>query len=126
MITGSFLLLALVLGYLVTVGLSMAATFGIAAASPNLVAQGHRITQRYKFLQDGVWLLCTTVGAYMTALILGRDHSPWLGGAGLVVVLVAVLWRNAWERRQRGIGHQILISVATVIGVGVGFFLRLR
>jgi hypothetical protein len=126
MITGSFLLLALVLGYLVTVGLSMAATFGITTSSPGLVAQDHRITQRYKFIQDGVWLVCTTVGAYMTALILGRDHSPWLGGAALAAALVGVLWRNAWERRQRGIGHQILISAATVIGVGVGFFLRLR
>ena len=126
MITGSFLLLALVLGYLVTVGLSMAATFGITAASPDLVAQGHRITQRYKFLQDGVWLVCTTVGAYVTALILGKDHSPWLGAAALAAVLVAVLWRNAWERRQRGIGHQILMSLTTVVGVGAGFFFRLR
>jgi hypothetical protein len=126
MITGSFLLLALVIGYLVTVGLSMAATFGITATSPDLVAQDHQITQRYKFIQDGVWLVCTTGGAYVTALILGRDHSPWLGGAALGAVLVGVLWRNAWERRQRGIGHQILISAATVIGVGAGFFLRLR
>jgi hypothetical protein len=126
MITGSFLLLALVLGYLVTVGLSMAATFSITASSPDLVAQDHRITQRYKFIQEGVWLVCTTVGAYVTAMILGRDHSPWLGAAALVVVLVGVLWSNAWERRQRGIGHQILMSLATVAGVGVGFFFRLR
>jgi hypothetical protein len=126
MITGSFLLLALVLGYLVTVGLSMAATFGITATSPDLVAQDHRITQRYKFIQEGVWLVCTTLGAYITALILGKDHSPWLGAAALIAVLVGVLWKNAWERRQRGIGHQILISFATVIGVGMGFFLRLR
>jgi len=126
MITGSFLLLALVLGYLVTVGLSMAATFGITAASPDMVAQDYRITQRYKFIQDGVWLVCTIVGAYVTALILGRDHSPWMGGAALVAILVGVLWRNAWERRQRGIGHQILMSVATVVGVGAGFFFRLR
>ncbi|WP_353066218.1 hypothetical protein RBB77_07750 [Tunturibacter psychrotolerans] len=126
MITGSFLLLALTLGYLVTVGLSMAATFGITAASPDLVAQDHRITQRYKFLQDGVWLVCTMVGAYVMALILGREHSPWLGAAALVTVLVGVLWRNAWERRQRGIGHQILISLATLVGVGAGFFFRLH
>ncbi|MBB5328359.1 hypothetical protein [Tunturiibacter gelidoferens] len=126
MITGSFLVLAVVLGYLVTVGLSMAATFGITAASPDLVAQGHRITQRYRFLQDGVWLMCTMVGAYVMALILGREHSPWLGAAALVTVLVGVLWTNAWERRQRGIGHQILISLATVVGVGVGFFFRLH
>jgi hypothetical protein len=126
MITGSFLLIALALGYLVTVGLSMAATFGITAAAPDLVAQDHRITQRFKFLQDGVWLVCTMLGAYVMALILGREHSPWLGAAALVTVLVGVLWRNAWERRQRGIGHQILISVATMIGVAVGFFFRLR
>jgi hypothetical protein len=126
MITGSFLLLALALGYLVTVGLSMAATFGITAVAPDLVAQDHRVTQRYKFLQDGVWLVCATVGAYVMALVLGREHSPWLGAGALVIVLVGVLWRNAWERRQRGIGHQILISLTTIVGVGAGFFFRLR
>ncbi|WP_433968914.1 hypothetical protein [Tunturiibacter gelidiferens] len=126
MITGAFLLLAIVLGYLVTVGLSMAATFAMTAASPDLVARDYRITPRYKFLQAGVWLLCTTVGGYMTDLVLGRDHSPWIGGIGLMAVLIGVLWTNAWEMRQRGVGHQILMSAATVVGVSAGFFLRLR
>jgi hypothetical protein len=126
MITGAFLLLSIVLGYLVTVGLSMAATFAMTSASPDLVARDYRITPRYKFLQDGVWLVCTTAGAYMTALVLGRDHSPWMGGLALMLVLIGVLWRNAWEMRQRGVGHQILISVVTVVGVSAGFFLRLR
>jgi len=126
MITGAFLLLAIVLGYLVTVGLSMAATFAMTSASPDLVTRNYRITPRYKFLQDGVWLVCTTVGAYMTALVLGRDHSPWIGCLALMLVLIGVLWRNAWEMRQRGVGHQILISVVTVVGVSAGFFLRLR
>jgi hypothetical protein len=126
MITAAFLLLAIVLGYLVTVGLSMAATFAMTTASPDLVARDYRITPRYKFLQDGVWLVCTTVGAYITALVLGRDHSPWIGGLALMLVLIGVLWMNAWEMRQRGVGHQILMSIATVVGVSAGFFLRLR
>ncbi|WP_158943584.1 hypothetical protein [Granulicella sp. S190] len=126
MITGTFLILALVLGYLVVVGLWMAATFGITAASPSLVTENYRITRRYKFIQDGVWFICTIVGAYMTALVLGKDHSPWLGGTTLIVVLVGVLWRNAWEMRQRGVGHQIVMSFATILGVGAGFFLRLK
>jgi hypothetical protein len=126
MMTGSFLLLALILGYSITVGLAMAATFGIAAASSDFVVRDSRIRRRYKFMQDGAWLLCTMAGAYATALVLGRDHRPWLGAAALVTTLIAMLWINSWEMRQRGIGHQILMSVLTVVGVGAGFALRLR
>jgi hypothetical protein len=126
MITGTFLILALVLGYLVTVGLAMAATFSVTAALPELVAQNYRITPKYKFLQDAIWLVCTTAGGYLTALVLGKDHLPWLGGLALILILVGVLWMNAWEMRQRGVGHQILISIATVVGVATGFFLRMR
>jgi hypothetical protein len=125
MITASYLALSLFLGYSVAIGLSMAATFGITAVSPGMVARNYRITSRYKFLQDTVWLLCTTAGAYVSALIVGRDNA-WLGGASLVAVLVGVLWINAWEMRQRGLVHQILMSVATVVGVVAGFLLRLR
>jgi len=125
MITGSFLALALFLGYAVTVGLSMAATFGISAALPSFVAEDYRIRRRYKFVQDVVWLICTTAGGYVAALVIGPAR-PWMGGIGLVAILVGVLWRNAWEMRQRGIEHQILMSVATVVGVVAGFLIRLR
>jgi hypothetical protein len=125
MITGSFLALALFLGYAVAVGLSMAATFGISAASSDFVAEDYRIRRRYKFVQDAIWLVCTTAGGYVAALVIGHTY-PWLGGIGLVVILVGVLWLNAWEMRQRGIEHQIVMSVATVVGVTAGFLIRLR
>jgi hypothetical protein len=126
MITGAFLLVALGLGYLLTVGLSMAATFAITKSLPDLVARDHLITSRYKFLQGGVWLVCTAVGGYAAALVLGTDHSPWIGSMALMVILMGVLWTNTWEMRQRGVGHQMLMSLATVAGVAAGFFLRLR
>jgi hypothetical protein len=126
MITGAFLLVAIVLGYLLTVGLSMAATFTITKSLPDLVSRDHRITSRYKFLQDGVWLLSAAVGGYATALVLGTEHSPWMGSMALMAILMGVLWTNTWEMRQRGVGHQMLMSLATVAGVGAGFFLRLR
>jgi hypothetical protein len=125
MITGSFLALALFLGYAVTVGLSMVATFGISAASPRLVAENARIRQKYKFLQDVVWLVCTTAGGYVAALVIGQTR-PWLGGIGLVTILVGVLWINAWEMRQRGTEHQIVMSIVTAAGVAAGFLIRLR
>jgi hypothetical protein len=125
MITGSFLALALFLGYAVTLGLSMAATFGISKASPSFVAENYRIRRRYKFIQDMVWLLCTTAGGYVAALVIGQTR-PWLGGIGLVTILVGVLWINAWEMRQRGTDHQIVLSVVTAAGVAAGFLIRLR
>jgi hypothetical protein len=125
MITGSFLALALFLGYAVAVGLSMAATFGISKASPGFVAEDYRIRRRYKFVQDAVWLVATTAGGYAAALVIGQTH-PWLGAIGLIAALVGVLWVNAWEMRQRGIEHQIAMSLATALGVTAGFLIRLR
>jgi hypothetical protein len=124
MITASYIALALFLGYVVAVGLSMAATFGITAASRSLVAKDYRITTRYKYAQDAVWLVCATAGGYVAALINGPSHS-WLVGAALVAIFVGVLWRNVWEMRQRGLGHQISMSLVSAVGVAAGFFLHL-
>ncbi len=125
MITASFIALALFLGYAVTVGLSMAATFGITAASRDFVAKDYRIKTGYKYAQDGVWLVSAATGGYVTALVNGPSHS-WLVGAALVAILVTVLWMNAWEMRQRGLGHQISLSVGAAVGVTIGFLLHLR
>lgn len=124
MITGSFIALALFVGYAVAVGLSMAATFGITAAKPDFVLKDHRIRRRYKFVQDGIWLVCATAGGYAAALVNGQAHA-WVVGPGLVAILVAALWINAWEMRQRGLGHQISISLGVVAGVTAGFMLHL-
>lgn len=125
MITASYIALALFLGYVVTVSLSMAATFGITAASREFVAKDYRITTGYKYAQDAVWLVCTVAGGYVTALVNGPSHL-FLTGAGLVAILVAVLWINAWEMRQRGLGHQISLSIEAAVGVTIGFLIHGR
>jgi hypothetical protein len=124
MITASYITLALFLGYVVAVGLSMAATFGITAASRSFVSKDHRITTRYKYAQDGVWLVCATAGGYVAAVLNGPSHSLLVGTA-LAAILIGVLWVNAWEMRQRGLGHQISMSLVSVAGVAAGFFLHL-
>jgi uncharacterized membrane protein YfcA len=124
-ITLSFIALALFLGYAVAVALSMAATFGITAVSSSFVSKNNRINRGYKFTQDAVWLVCAMAGGYVAALVNGASHS-WLVGSGLVAILVAVLWMNAWEMRQRGLGHQLVMSAASAAGVAIGFMLHLR
>jgi hypothetical protein len=125
LIVASYIALALFVGYSVAVGLSMAATFGISAASRNFVAKNNRISTEYKYVQDAMWLVCCTAGGYVAAVINGPSHF-WLAGAGLVTILVGMLWMNAWEMRQRGLGHQILMSLVSIAGVAAGFFLHLR
>jgi hypothetical protein len=125
LIVASYIALALFVGYSVSVGLAMAATFGMTAASRNFVTKNNRISTEYKYAQDAIWLVCAVAGGYVAAVINGPSHS-WLAGAGLVTILVAVLWMNAWEMRQRGLGHQILMSVVSAVGVAMGFFLHLR
>lgn len=124
-VTVSHVALALLFGYVVAVGLSMAATFGITAVSRSFVSKNHRIQRGYKYTQEAVWLVCATAGGYVTAVV-DEAAAPWMAGAGLVAVLVGVLWLNAWEMRQRGLGHQISMSLASVAGVAVGFFIHLR
>jgi hypothetical protein len=124
-VTLSYVILALALGYAVTVALTIAATFGIATAFPAFAAKDHRIRARYKYAQDAVWLLCTAAGGYSAALVNGRTYS-WIVAPGLSAILIAILWINAWEMRQRGLGHQIVMSFAAIAGVTMGFFLHLH
>jgi hypothetical protein len=124
MVTLSYIALALFLGYAVTVGLSMAATFGITAASRSFVSRNYRIRARYKWVQDAVWLVCATAGGYAAALVAGGSHA-WVVGSALIAILVGVLWLNAWEMRQRGLGHQISMSLASAAGVTAGFLIHL-
>jgi hypothetical protein len=125
MITASYIALALFLGYAVAVGLSMATTFGITAASRDFVVRDHRIRRGYKYAQDVVWLVCSVAGGYVASLINGPAHA-WVVGTGLAGILIVVLWMNAWEMRQRGVGHQISMSLASGAGVAAGFLLHLR
>ncbi|MCU1251214.1 MAG: hypothetical protein JWQ49_4243 [Edaphobacter sp.] len=124
-ITLSYVALALFLGYAVAVALSMAATFGITAVSPNFVAANNRIRRSYKYTQDAVWLVCAVAGGYVASLVNGASHQ-WLVGSGLVMILIAVLWLNVWEMRQRGLGHQLVMSFVSAVGVAVGFAIHLR
>ena len=124
-ITVSFVALALFLGYIVAVALLMAATFGITAVSSDFVAKDNRIQRGYKYAQDAVWLVCAIAGGYVASLVNGEDHR-WLVGSGLIAILIAVLWMNAWEMRQRGLGHQLVMSVVSAVGVAVGFIIHLR
>lgn len=125
MITASYIALALFLGYVVAVGLSMAATFGITMASRDFVEKDNRIRPGYKWAQDAAWLVCSTAGGYVAALVNGRPHA-WAAGIGLAIILAGVLWLNAWEMRQRGLGHQLGMTFVSAAGVAMGFFLRLR
>jgi hypothetical protein len=124
-ITLSYIALALFLGYAVAVALAMAATFSITAVSPGFVSKNNRIRKEYKFVQDAVWLVCAMAGGYVSALVNGESHSL-LVGSGLVAILVAVLWMNVWEMRQRGLGHQLVMSAGSAAGVAVGFMIHLK
>ena len=72
-----------------------------------------------------VWLLCATAGGYSASLVNGQTYS-WIVAPALSAILIAILWINAWEMRQRGLGHQIVMSFAAIAGVTAGFFLHLR
>ncbi len=116
--------LSLALGYLLTVGCSLLATFAIGSVAPEFVSEGHRITNGYKRIYALVWLGCAAIGAFsaVAAASVGTV-GPWVVGVGLAALLIGVMWVNTWEARQRGLAHQILLSLTTVIGVAAGGWL---
>jgi len=126
MIADTLAAIAIILGYAVAVSLSMAVTFGITKAVPAFVVKDHLLKPGYKLLQNLVWLLCVTAGAFVAAnLAASTAHVLPVGGL-LAIALIGVSWTNAWDVRQRGILHQIVMGALTVAGVAGGFALWRR
>ena len=90
LITISYIALALFLGYTVAVCLSMAATFGITAASRSFVSKNYRIRARYKFVQDAVWLVCSEAGGY------GYAYPSYGYGYPYIPIGVSLGWGWGW------------------------------
>jgi hypothetical protein len=120
MITGTLILVAILLGYGIAVGCSLVATFGLGAASPEFVVRDHRITAGYKRVQALIWLVCATAGGFVTCAAAQGAHEWFVGGL-LTAGLIGMLWLNTWEARQRGMAHQILMSLVSLIGVVAGY-----
>ena len=125
MITVIFISIALLLGYATTVLLSMASTFAITSTSKSFVVENYKIRARYKFLQDLLWFPWTVAGAFVASFI-GSAQSQWIGGAAFIAVLTLILWTNVWEMRQRGLPHQIVMTLITIGGTVLGFMLRIQ
>ena len=111
------------LGYLLVVGSAMGMTLALTSAAPHFVECNHCLRGGYKWVYAGIWLACTTAGAFCAASIGDRGWA-WMEGLMLVGVLITVLWRNIWEARQRGLAHQILLTALTPVGVSLGYLLR--
>ena len=125
MITGTLMAVALLLGYLLTVGLSLVATFGLTSASPEFAVQNYKVTAKYKRVQALVWLLCVTAGAVVTSAVAQGAH-PILLGTVMAATFIGMLWWNTWEARQRGMAHQILMSLVSIVGIVLGYGLAGR
>ena len=113
MITGTLILVAVLLGYGMAVGCSLVATFGLTSASPEFVAREHRITAGYKRMQSLIWLVCVTAGGFVTCAV-AQGTNQWEVGSLLAASLIGMLWLNTWEARQRGMAHQILMSLVSI------------
>lgn len=120
MIEAGYIAGGLLVGYSVAVAIFLVVTLGLASAAPRFAVQEYRLRTGYKLLQEILWTGCTSLGGFAAALVVGGIYT--LGAAALLsALLIAVLWKNSWEARQRGLAHQLLMSMATVTGVGFGF-----
>lgn len=120
MITGTLIAVALLLGYTSTVLCLFGATFWFTSASPRFVARNHRLTPGYKRVQAVIWLVCVTAGGFVTCAV-AQGTQMWIVGASLTGIFIGMLWLNTWEARQRGLAHQIFLSLISVLGVVAGY-----
>ncbi len=125
MISYAIIGLAVLLGYMTTVMLSLLATMGIASGVPRFVVRDYRVRGSYKLLHEVIWFVCALLGGVVAGKA-GMGVFVWKAELALCAFLLFMLWRNTWEARQRGTAHQILISVLTVGGVLSGFALQQR
>ena len=116
----------LVLGYVLVVACSLAGTIAVASAAPHFVAADHHLRPAYKLLHEALWTVASVGGGIAAASISGSRMLAWMSGAALAAALIVMLWVNAWEARQRGLPHQLLITLLTCAGVAGGILLRVR
>ena len=117
--------LAIAVGYGVTVLISLLLTFAVTMALPRFAEADHLIRNGYKLLHESIWLVAAALGGYVTAAV-ARGIHPMVTELALMAALIWVLWDNSWEARQRGMAHQVLITVCTVVGVAGGYVLQAR
>lgn len=116
----------LALGYCLVVLLSLMATMAVASAARNFVVREYRFRPAYKLLMELLWMVAAAVAGFLAALVGGPGLVGWATGTALAAALILVSWTNTWEARQRGLPHQILLTLLTVVGVLGGVYLRLR
>ena len=58
----------------------------------------------------------------MTCAVAQGTREFEVGGL-LAASLIGMLWFNTWEARQRGMAHQILMSLVSILGVVGGYWL---
>ena len=126
MISAIFIAMALVAGWLVTVAIAATVTMAVGAAAPwFVVTDYHTVRFRFKTMEVLVWLAAATIAGFIAKWIVAEMY-PWTAAALLAGVMIAVLWKNSWEARQRGLAMQILMTVASVAGVVMGFALKTK
>jgi hypothetical protein len=123
MLSAALIIVSLILGYVVTVALSMVSTFAIVHLRRSIVLDDNRLSTRYKLLQDLLWVLCSAIGGYL-ALLVAQHASLLLTAALLAAILIFMLWKNSAETRQVGLLYMLLTSACIVIGIASAYFIR--
>ena len=116
----------LALGYCLVVVLSLMATMAIASAARGFVVKDFCLRPAYKLTMALFWTVAAVAAGFVAATVAGPGAVGWLTGVALAGALILVLWTNTWEARQRGLPHQILLTLLTSVGVLSGVYLRLR
>jgi uncharacterized membrane protein YfcA len=123
MLSAALIVVSLILGYVVTVTLSMVSTFAIVHFRRGIVVEDRRLTTRYKLLQNLLWIVHSAIGGYLALLV--ANHAPLLLTAVLLAaILILMLWKNTHETRQVGLLYMLLTSACVVAGIATAYLIR--
>lgn len=125
MLSAALIFVSLVVAYVVVAALTTLSTLILVTVKPSFAVENNRLRSRYKLLQDLFWLVFSAVGGYV-AVTGATEASPMIAAALLVALLLAVIWANRAEARQRGMLHMLLTSLCIMGGVAGGYLLRMK
>jgi hypothetical protein len=125
MLSAALITVSLIVAYAIVVALTALSTFAIVSLKPGLAVEDLRLRTGYNLLQDLFWLSFSALGGYVVTAGT-TEASPRLAAALLVVLLLAVIWTNKAEARQRGMIHMLLASACIMAGVAGGYTLRMK
>ncbi len=117
------MVISLASGYVLTVLSYFLLSFALTSTAPHFVSSSGHFRSGYLLANCTVWIACTALGGYATAAV-SASLFPWLTVSLLGITFAILTWLHPIEAHRQLVGlSRLLMSVLSLFGVALGFFL---